>query len=49
MKKKIADYDQTCLTEIEEVFTKYRGIISELLVSGLGEQFFGMDTDFINE
>lgn len=49
MKKKITDYDETCLAEIEEVFAKYRGIINELLVSNLGEQFFGMDTNFIKE
>lgn len=49
LKQRIADYDDTCIAEIEQVYLKYQKIIKELLVNGLGDQFFGMDTGFIKE
>jgi hypothetical protein len=49
MKRKITDYDASCLAEIEQAFAKYKGIIKELLAAGGNDHFCGMDTGFIKD
>ncbi len=48
MRKKIADYDEKCLSELEAVFTKHREMISELMVEE-GDRFFGLDMAGVKE
>lgn len=49
MKRKIAEYDANCLTEIQQVFAKYKAIIGELLNTSTGDQFVPMDAGFIKD
>ena len=47
LKKRVHEYDEACLQEIEGVFRKHKDIVRKLLEGGMEDQFFGIDTNFI--
>lgn len=49
LKKKILNFDNLCLAELEELFMKHKTKIKSILLDGITEEQFALDLTFIEK